>query len=625
MRANGHAILNLCPAPGAAWLVGVRRLIGLGFRATLCGIAFALIAPVDAARALDRVRFTVASDDAALREALRDASLVVAARNEGRSDPRELFGAAIADYRTLVETLYANGYYGGVVRIGIDGREAADIALLQVPPRIGEIVIAVDPGRPFRFGQVEIGPRPAGARIAPRITPGARAESGLIRDTVVATVDAWRDVGHAKAAPTGEQVVADHAAGTLSARVAIDPGPRVSFGDLVLTGESAVREERIRRIAGLPSGAVFSPETLRKAATRLRRTGAFSSVTLTEAETLGPGNRMDIPLSVVDEAPRRYGFGAEISSFEGLKLSGFWLHRNLLGGAERFRFEAEIDNVGGQTGGIDYALGARLESPAFFGPDTKAFVLAEYEHLDEPDFLSDRISLGIGAGRIFSDQLEAEAGVTLTYSETDDDLGARTFTLLSFPAKATWDRRDDPLDPTAGTFLLAEATPFLGLDGTASGVRAFLDGRAYRGFGADDGVVLAGRLQIGSVAGAGITEVHPDFLFYSGGGGTVRGQPYQSLDVDLGGGIRIGGRSFVGLSAELRTDVTDRFGAVAFVDAGYVGSESFFDGSGAWHTGAGVGLRYMTGLGPIRFDVAAPVGGSTGDGVQLYLGIGQAF
>jgi len=66
-------------------------------------------------------------------------------------------------------------------------------------------------------------------------------------------------------------------------------------------------------------------------------------------------------------------------------------------------------------------------------------------------------------------------------------------------------------------------------------------------------------------------------------------------------------------------------GAAVFADFGYIGSESFFDGSGAWHSGAGIGLRYQTTLGPIRFDVAAPTGGDTGDGVQLYLGIGQAF
>ena len=69
----------------------------------------------------------------------------------------------------------------------------------------------------------------------------------------------------------------------------------------------------------------------------------------------------------------------------------------------------------------------------------------------------------------------------------------------------------------------------------------------------------------------------------------------------------------------------ENIGVVAFYDTGYIGAESFYDGTGEWHAGAGVGLRYLTGLGPIRLDVAAPVAGSTGAGIQVYLGIGQAF
>ena len=43
------------------------------------------------------------------------------------------------------------------------------------------------------------------------------------------------------------------------------------------------------------------------------------------------------------------------------------------------------------------------------------------------------------------------------------------------------------------------------------------------------------------------------------------------------------------------------------------------------HAGAGIGVRYKTPIGPLRFDIAAPVSGKTGNGVQVYLGLGQAF
>src|SRR5690606_14678356 len=191
-----------------------------------------------------------------------------------------------------------------------------------------------------------------------------------------------------------------------------------------------------------------------------------------------------------------------------------------------------------------------------------------------------------------------------------------------------WDTRDKELDPRDGHYIAATATPFLGFGTTGSGAQVTLDARGYRTFGRNDGLVLAGRAQLGSVLGAALLETPPDYLFFSGGAGTVRGQAYQSrgVPVEVSPGVTVdtGGRSFLGLSGEIRADVTETVSAVGFVDAGYIGAGSL-GGSGRWHSGAGLGLRYDTGIGPIRLDVAAPLSGNTGDGVQFYLGIGQSF
>jgi translocation and assembly module TamA len=81
----------------------------------------------------------------------------------------------------------------------------------------------------------------------------------------------------------------------------------------------------------------------------------------------------------------------------------------------------------------------------------------------------------------------------------------------------------------------------------------------------------------------------------------------------------------VGAQLEARAKVTDRIGIVGFYDAGRIDVDGFFGDMGDWHSGAGIGVRYDTGFGPIRLDVAVPVGGTTGDGVQIYVGLGQAF
>jgi translocation and assembly module TamA len=151
-------------------------------------------------------------------------------------------------------------------------------------------------------------------------------------------------------------------------------------------------------------------------------------------------------------------------------------------------------------------------------------------------------------------------------------------------------------------------------------------GRIYRSFGDDDRFTLAARGQFGAVIGADAQDLPASYLFYSGGGGTVRGQPYQSLAVDLGGGNEIGGTTFVGAQLEARVGVTDTIGVVGFYDTGFVGADELSLDNGEWHSGAGLGIRYNTGIGPIRFDVATPTSGSSaGNRVEIYIGIGQAF
>jgi translocation and assembly module TamA len=561
----------------------------------------------------------------ALADRLRGASLVLATLAEGPVPASDVMAAARADYGRLLGALYAEGRYSGVISIRVDGREAAEVPVLDDPERIARIEISVDPGPPFTFSRAEIEPLAPGTVLPQGFAPGRPAPTGVISEAAQAGVDGWRDVGHAKAALAGQAISADHAAATLDARLTLAPGPRLRFGPLTVSGNARVRTERIRAIAGLPEGEVFSPAELRRAAERLRRTGAFRSVTLTEAETPGPGDLLPIAALLDEEKPRRIGFGAEVSSSEGLRLSGYWLHRNLLGGAERLRFDGEIAGIGGETGGEDYSLAVSFARPASFTPDTALTLDASAETLAEPDYDITAFEFGGGLTHVFSDRLSGAAALSYRQSRVEDAAGITDFRVLALPVSLTWDGRDDRLNPAAGLYLEAEAAPFLGLDATGSGLRLTADARAYRGFGAEDRVVLAARLQLGAVYGPGLADTPRDYLFYSGGGGTVRGQPYQSLGVTaLPGGVRSGGQRFLGLQAELRARVTEKIGVVAFADWGYVAAEDWGDGFDGSHAGAGLGLRYDTGIGPIRLDVAAPVSGG-GDGVQIYIGIGQSF
>jgi translocation and assembly module TamA len=566
---------------------------------------------------------------------LRAASLILATLAEAADTgtavpPADLIASARADYGRILGALYSDARYSGVVSIRADGREVADIAPFSTPSAIGQITITVEPGPRFAFSRAEVAPLADGTELPQDFAPAQPARSDLIQQAARAGIVGWRDAGHALADLSGQQVTADHAANLLSARIALDPGPRLRFGPVAIQGNTRVRTERVAAIAGVPEGEEFSPMALRRSAERLRRTGTFRVATLTEGDAPVPGtDLLPIGITVEEEAPRRLGFGAELSTAEGLVLSGFWLHRNLLGGAERLRLEASVSGLGGETGGEDYDLTAAFARPATFTPDTTLTATARIARLQEPDYDEDTVEFGVGLDRWFSDRLSGTAALEYRASEVSDSLGRRVFHTVSLPLGVTWDRRDDIAEPAAGFYLSAEAQPFVGFEGAGSGVRLTADARAYRGLG--ERVVLAGRLQFGSVYGPTLLETPRDYLFYSGGGGTVRGQDYQALGVNvLRSGLqdqRTGGQHFIGLQTEARIRVRGSIGAVAFLDAGYVAATDWGQADG-WHAGAGLGVRYQTGIGPIRADIGLPVGGSTGadsSGVQVYIGVGHAF
>jgi translocation and assembly module TamA len=65
---------------------------------------------------------------------------------------------------------------------------------------------------------------------------------------------------------------------------------------------------------------------------------------------------------------------------------------------------------------------------------------------------------------------------------------------------------------------------------------------------------------------------------------------------------------------------------VPFVEGGQVFEDSLPSLNESLQLGAGLGLRYFTGIGPLRFDLAFPINKRRGDDdYQIYVSIGQAF
>jgi len=322
-------------------------------------------------------------------------------------------------------------------------------------------------------------------------------------------------------------------------------------------------------------------------------------------------------------------------------VEGYWLHRNLFGHAEQLRFDAKVAGIGAdvvnRTGdeeqnsrfdptAFTYRVGATFTRPGVFTPDTNfiASLFGDREVLDA--YTRTAVTAQVGFNHIFSEELSGSLFLSGGPSRFNDDLGERDFLTVGLPATLTYDTRDNKVDATEGYFIEAMVEPFLEFNYSNLVARGTLEGRTYYGFGEDNRIVAAGRLKIGTLAGAEIGEIPPDRLFFAGGGGSVRGYEYRGIGVETEDGGLTGGRSLIEGSAELRARVTDSIGLVGFVDAGYVGEDSIPNFGEDLKVGAGVGLRYLTGLGPIRGDVAIPLNpGKDDPSFAFYIGIGQAF
>ncbi len=575
-------------------------------------------------QAFDAVEFNVTGANTALTQQIKAASGLVGAKKDRPA--LDLFADAQAEYGKIISALYASGHYGPVVHVLIDGHEAASIAPLDAPSRIGHITVTVDPGPQFTFSQAQIAPLARHSNLPPGFAAGKPALSGMIKGAVAAGLDGWRNEGNAKADVAGQDLTADHASATLSASVQLAPGPVLRFGDLVINGATTVREARVRKIAGLPSGKRFSPADEARMAERLRRSGVFSSVSLTEDDKITAPDLLGLTADLVEAKPHRYTFGAEVATNDGLGLNGSWLHRNLLGGGERFDVTGAVTNISAAGSGMDYSLGTTLDRPATPGPDTTLNLSFKISHLDDADYTANVLATGFGFTHYFSETLTGHAALSYTYSAGRDVTGDFIYRNVALPVGVTWDRRDSKTDATKDFYIDLNVKPFLGFGTADNGVRVAFDGRYYKTLGAQNGIVLATRVQGGAVIGASVLGTPRTDLFYSGGGGTVRGQPYQSLGVTVPDGLTMvdtGGTSFVAASLEARVRVTELIGIVGFVDAGSVGVGGF--SGNAWQAGAGLGLRYATGVGPIRLDIGVPIHRKTNEKFQIYIGLGQAF
>ena len=429
----------------------------------------------------------------------------------------------------------------------------------------------------------------------------------------------FRDRGWPFAEVQKPQATANHATNAVSATYRLDPGPRLQFGKLHLSGLEKVRPAYVQQKVSWEKGAWYNATQVSATERALLQSGLF--VTANVETEKPPENAPAVPmrLTLRERKARTAKAGVEYTSDFALGGQISWVHRNLLGKGERLQTQAKVNTD-------QRRLESSLRFPAFLHPSQELVLTSDLQKEDTEAYTSRHFRNVVQVERQITGPLRVGIGTGHEYLEQEQE-GTRTFNLLSFPAFGDWDQRNDILDPTAGYRLQVHATPYQDItEATGNFLTYKASGSLYIPLIRPERLVWAGRAGFGQILGPA-EAIPTSKRFFAGGGGSIRGFAYQTagpLDAD---DTPLGGDSVLEMTSELRIKLTEKWGGAIFLDGGraFAASEPDLEHTLFW--GAGVGVRYYSGIGPLRLDLATPLNPRSGvdEWLHIYFSIGQAF
>lgn len=403
----------------------------------------------------------------------------------------------------------------------------------------------------------------------------------------------------------------------------VTAGREANFGKVTFEGQETVKASYLAKLVPWRAGRCYRADRVERLRTQLMESGLFSKAEVILPEEPNPDGTVDLVVKVKERAQRTVKAGMSYYTDEGVGAQFGWEHRNFFGSAEKVTANLTVSQ-------IKQSLAAEFLKPYFLrrGQSLSLTASLENEQTDAYDEMS--VNAGAALNRRINRHLDGSLGVQGTISRIKDHTDNEresTYGLVSTPGTLTYDNRDDKLNPHKGWYMNALVSPYFDVLGESDPfLKAQFGASTYFDFGTPYDVVLAVRGTVGSIMGATTENVPATERFYAGGGGTVRGFGYQEIGPKNSNDDPQGGRSLVTTSAELRFKITETIGGVTFVDAGSVTDTAYPDFDNL-AVGAGVGVRYFTSFGPLRFDVAVPVTSKDDSDAafQLYISIGQAF
>lgn len=451
---------------------------------------------------------------------------------------------------------------------------------------------------------------------------------------------AYQDLGYSEAQVSARQ---DWNPEHTLVDVAIDvlEGPRTLLDRVIVRGNRRTESEVIRRTLAVDRGDPISERRALEIERDLYRLGVFSSVDVKLTRAGAEAETRDLIVRVEEGRPRRvsYGLGLEYGSdkndqsrLKGLVPRGSvsFSHNNVAGKAFSLRTDLRVST-------LDQIFRVRFDQPYTIRWAVPVGYSLFYFHETKEDWEVQRWGArveseknlgGRRVGLIFDYRIvetTLDPGFPLRGVDRED----RPYELSSLIPTFFWDRRDDPVLATRGWSSLAQLQhtfPAFGTDGNF--LKLFVQQTQYlslRRYGIVAASLRAGGIEPFSHLAADDPELPEDFLsadvfiderFFAGGGTTHRAYGRDDLGIrgeslilkpgragdDEDDWTAVGGTGLLLFNLEYRFPLFGALGGTVFYDAGNVWANWRDLDPAALKSGVGVGMRYLSPIGPLRLD-----------------------
>ena len=470
-----------------------------------------------------------------------------------------------------------------------------------------------------------------------KMKPGQPYNSETVAETTKAFTDYFGRFGYAFARIEPRPVI-DRVNNRVTFILQAEPSRRAYVRRILVAGNNRTRDEVIRRQFRQLESAWYDGDRIRLSRDRVDRLGYFTDVNIETQEVAGTADQVDLTITVVEKPTGSISLGAGYSSAEKVTLTFGIQQDNAFGSGNYLGIQVN-------TSRYNRALVLSTTDP-FFTNEGVSRTLDIFQRTTRP-YLLDLNSYNLvntGAGVRFGvpfserdtvffganvEQTTINPGSNLpnTYIDFAQKFG---YTSTAVPLTVGWarDGRDSALVPTSGQLQRFNAD--ISLAGDVRYVRTSYQFQQY--IPLTKKYTLAFNTDLGY--GQGLSgSPYPIFKnFYVGGLGSVRGFEQSTLGPsDTLNSIYLGGSKKVVFNAELNApfpgagnDRTLRM--FAFTDVGRAYGEHEAVTAKELRASVGVGLSWVSPMGPLRFSYAVPVRKQSTDKIQqLQFQIGTSF